>query len=221
VEADVAVGVEEADGPDGPGWWRQFIQQLVEQLALRAARFSCGDAGFVVPAGEFLGIDQGQGVGGHDGKSFGHKKHKKRKNKARLTTDGTNSVKHGGFYTKQAKSAKVGRFSAILACFCGSGLEFGLLRLEAGEGLGKVWGVTTAVANAIAKMTKRQKLALADQLRGEVGTRSSVTKTSRKPKTVRPRFVRSKITGMIVSTGPKGAPRVSSEQVRALLADFP
>ncbi|MFZ5496321.1 MAG: hypothetical protein ACOZE5_13440 [Verrucomicrobiota bacterium] len=66
--------------------------------------------------------------------------------------------------------------------------------------------MTTAVAKAIAKMTKRQKLALADQLRGEAGTRLSVTKTGRKPKTARPRFVRSKITGMIVSTGPKGGP---------------
>lgn len=83
--------------------------------------------------------------------------------------------------------------------------------------MGKVCCVTTAVANAIAKMTKRQKLALADRLQAEAGIRSSVTKTSRKPKTARPRFVRSKITGMIVSTGPKGAPRVTSEQVRALL----
>ena len=36
--------------------------------------------------------------------------------------------------------------------------------------MGKVWGVTTAVANAIAKMTKRQKLALADRLLAEAGT---------------------------------------------------
>ena len=42
--------------------------------------------------------------------------------------------------------------------------------LEAGAGLGKVSGVTTAVANAIAKMTKRQKLALADRLLAEAGT---------------------------------------------------
>ena len=32
-----------------------------------------------------------------------------------------------------------------------------------------MWGVTTAVANAIAKMTKRQKLALADRLLAETG----------------------------------------------------
>jgi hypothetical protein len=77
--------------------------------------------------------------------------------------------------------------------------------------------MTTALGNEPKKMTRRQKLALADQLRGEAGTRSSVTKTSRKPKTARPRFVRSKLTGIIVSTGPKGAPCVTSEQVRALL----
>ena len=50
----------------------------------------------------------------------------------------------------------------------------GFSRLEAGAGLGKVWGVTTAVANAIAKMTKRQKLALADQLLAEASTKSPV-----------------------------------------------
>jgi hypothetical protein len=85
--------------------------------------------------------------------------------------------------------------------------------------LDKVWGVTTAVANAIAKMTKSQKQALGHRLLAEVGAKSSVTKATRK--TRRPRFVRSKLTGIIVSTGPKGAPRVTSEQVRALLADFP
>lgn len=41
--------------------------------------------------------------------------------------------------------------------------------LEAGEGLGKVCCVTTAVANAIAKMTKRQKLALPDRLLADTG----------------------------------------------------
>lgn len=35
--------------------------------------------------------------------------------------------------------------------------------------MGKVWGVTTAVANAIARMTKRQKLALADRLLEDTG----------------------------------------------------
>jgi hypothetical protein len=87
--------------------------------------------------------------------------------------------------------------------------------------LGKVWGVTTAVANAIARMTKRQKLALVDKLLAEAGTRASVTRTGRKPKTARSQFVRSKITGQIVTRGAKGAPRVTSEQVRALLVDFP
>ena len=33
-----------------------------------------------------------------------------------------------------------------------------------------MWGVTTAVAKAIARMTKRQKLALADRLLAEAGT---------------------------------------------------
>lgn len=80
--------------------------------------------------------------------------------------------------------------------------------------------MTTAVANAIARMTKRQKLALADRLLAEASTKP-VVRAKRTPKAGRSQFVRSKITGMIVSTGPKGAPRVTSEQVRALLADFP
>ncbi|MDB6114682.1 MAG: hypothetical protein JWQ83_453 [Lacunisphaera sp.] len=42
-----------------------------------------------------------------------------------------------------------------------------------------------------------------------------------KAKAGRSRFIKSKITGQIVSKGAKGAPRVTSEQVRALLADFP
>ena len=37
----------------------------------------------------------------------------------------------------------------------------------------------------------------------------------------RPSFVRSKLTGLVVTQGPQGAPVVTSEQVRALLADFP
>ena len=37
----------------------------------------------------------------------------------------------------------------------------------------------------------------------------------------RSRFIKSKLTGQIVSKGAKGAPRVTSELVRALLADFP
>jgi AbrB family looped-hinge helix DNA binding protein len=37
----------------------------------------------------------------------------------------------------------------------------------------------------------------------------------------RPRLVRSKLTGLIVTQGPKGAPMVTNEQVRAILADFP
>jgi len=84
-----------------------------------------------------------------------------------------------------------------------------------------VWGVTTAVANAIAKMTKRQKKALAHQLLAETGTRSSASKTVRKAKPRGSQFVRSKITGQIVTRGAKGAPRVTNEQVRALLVDFP
>ena len=43
-------------------------------------------------------------------------------------------------------------------------------RLEEDGRLDKVQGVTTSVANAIAKMTKRQKLALADRLLAEAGT---------------------------------------------------
>ncbi len=37
----------------------------------------------------------------------------------------------------------------------------------------------------------------------------------------RPRLVRSRLTGLIVTKGPKGAQRVTNEQVRAILADFP
>ena len=37
----------------------------------------------------------------------------------------------------------------------------------------------------------------------------------------RPRFVKSELTGLLVTQGPHGAPVVTSEQVRALLADFP
>jgi len=85
--------------------------------------------------------------------------------------------------------------------------------------LGKVCGMTTAVANALAKLTKRQKLALAAQLQAEAKDGGAVTKTARK--TRRSQFVRSKITGQIVTRGAKGAPRVTSEQVRALLVDFP
>jgi hypothetical protein len=40
-------------------------------------------------------------------------------------------------------------------------------------------------------------------------------------KQTRSRFTKSKLTGQIVSTGAKGTPRVTSEQVRVLLADFP
>jgi AbrB family looped-hinge helix DNA binding protein len=37
----------------------------------------------------------------------------------------------------------------------------------------------------------------------------------------RRRFIKSRLTGLVVTQGPKGAPVVTSEQVRALLADFP
>jgi hypothetical protein len=81
--------------------------------------------------------------------------------------------------------------------------------------------VTTAVAKAITRMTKRQKLALAGRLLAEAGTKSAGIRSKRSPKAGRSQFVRSKITGQIVTRGVKGAPRVTSEQVRALLVDFP
>lgn len=87
--------------------------------------------------------------------------------------------------------------------------------------MGNVPAVTTAVANAIAKMTKTQKQALAHQLLAEAGTKSPGVRAKRTSKSSRSQFVRSKITGQIVTRGAKGAPRVTSEQVRALLADFP
>jgi AbrB family looped-hinge helix DNA binding protein len=51
------------------------------------------------------------------------------------------------------------------------------------------------------------------------GTQIVLTPTEKKR--ARSHFVRSKLTGMVVTQGPKGAPLVTSEQVRALLADFP
>ena len=93
--------------------------------------------------------------------------------------------------------------------------------LETGRGLIKVSDVTTVVANAIARMTKRQKLALAGRLLVEAKAKPSSVRTSRAGKAGRSQFVRSKITGQIVTRGAKGAPRVTSEQVRALLVDFP
>ena len=81
--------------------------------------------------------------------------------------------------------------------------------------------MTTAVANAIARMTKSQKQALAHQLLAETSAKSSAGKSGRKAKPRRAQFIRSKITGQIVTRGAKGAPRVTSEQVRALLVDFP
>lgn len=81
--------------------------------------------------------------------------------------------------------------------------------------------VTTAVANAIAKMTKSQKQALAHQLLAETGAKASSVRAKRAAKSGRSQFVSSKITGQIVTRGAKGAPRVTSKQVRALLVDFP
>jgi len=37
----------------------------------------------------------------------------------------------------------------------------------------------------------------------------------------KPRLVRDKLTGLIVTRAPKGSPLVSGDQVRALLSDFP
>jgi AbrB family looped-hinge helix DNA binding protein len=45
--------------------------------------------------------------------------------------------------------------------------------------------------------------------------------TPQTPKAARSRFVSSKLTGLVVTKGAKGAPEVTSEQIRALLADFP
>jgi hypothetical protein len=45
--------------------------------------------------------------------------------------------------------------------------------------------------------------------------------TSPTAKSERSRFTKSKLTGQIVSKGAKGAPRVTSEMVRALLTGFP
>jgi AbrB family looped-hinge helix DNA binding protein len=50
---------------------------------------------------------------------------------------------------------------------------------------------------------------------------SQIVLTPAEIKQARPRLVRSKLTGLIVTQGPKGAPVVTTEQVRAILADFP
>lgn len=46
-----------------------------------------------------------------------------------------------------------------------------------------------------------------------------LTPTGLRP--TRSRLVRSKLTGMLVTQGEAGAPVVTGEQIRALLADFP
>lgn len=51
------------------------------------------------------------------------------------------------------------------------------------------------------------------------GTRIVLTPTEEKK--ARSRLVRSKLTGLVVTQGPKGGALVTSEQVRAILADFP
>ncbi len=50
---------------------------------------------------------------------------------------------------------------------------------------------------------------------------SEMVLTPKAPKSSRSRFVSSKLTGLVVTKGAKGAPAVTSEQIRALLADFP
>lgn len=50
---------------------------------------------------------------------------------------------------------------------------------------------------------------------------SQIVLTPAEVKQARPRLVRSKLTGLIVTQGPKGAPVVTNEQVRAIMADFP
>ena len=51
------------------------------------------------------------------------------------------------------------------------------------------------------------------------GTKIVLTPTEEKR--ARSHLVKSKLTGLVVTQGPRGAPLVTSEQVRALLADFP
>jgi AbrB family looped-hinge helix DNA binding protein len=51
------------------------------------------------------------------------------------------------------------------------------------------------------------------------GTKIILTPTE--GRRTRSRLIRSKLTGMVVTQGSRGAPLVTSEQVRALLADFP
>jgi AbrB family looped-hinge helix DNA binding protein len=50
---------------------------------------------------------------------------------------------------------------------------------------------------------------------------NGIVLTPQGPGRARSRLVRDKRTGLIVTQAPKGAPVVTGEQVRALLADFP
>jgi AbrB family looped-hinge helix DNA binding protein len=50
---------------------------------------------------------------------------------------------------------------------------------------------------------------------------NQIVLTPAQQKLTRARFVRSKLTGMTVTAGPADGPIVTSEQVRALLAEFP
>lgn len=50
---------------------------------------------------------------------------------------------------------------------------------------------------------------------------SQIVLTPAETKRARSRFIKSKRTGLVVTRGAANAPVVTSEQVRALLADFP
>jgi bifunctional DNA-binding transcriptional regulator/antitoxin component of YhaV-PrlF toxin-antitoxin module len=71
-------------------------------------------------------------------------------------------------------------------------------------------------------ITARRKLGLKSGATLSLHVRGNeMVLTPMTPQPSRSRFVRSKLTGLVVTQGPKGAPEVTSEQVRLLLADFP
>jgi AbrB family looped-hinge helix DNA binding protein len=68
----------------------------------------------------------------------------------------------------------------------------------------------------------RQKLALGPGTKFECHvTNGSIVLIPRTPLLGKPRLVRESATGLTITKGPANGLRVSSEQVRALLADFP
>lgn len=74
---------------------------------------------------------------------------------------------------------------------------------------------------SVAELQKTIRGLSAEDRRALAAIATRMKRRSVAAKQTRSRFTKSKLTGQIVSKGAKGAPRITSEQVRALLADFP